>query len=111
LAEPLILSLTNLDLTLVAVCCFLLMNGFSFFQFWKDKRMAQQGGWRTPEMSLLFFASIGGFLGAKLGQTMFRHKTRKQPFAKLLNLTGLLNIGIAVVGIGLLTGWLVLPEL
>ncbi|MGX9443556.1 DUF1294 domain-containing protein [Nitrobacteraceae bacterium UC4446_H13] len=39
---------------------------------------------RIPESKLLFFAPIGGSAGAILGQQLFRHKTRKEPFQSIL---------------------------
>jgi uncharacterized membrane protein YsdA (DUF1294 family) len=49
--------------------------------FWGwDKRRAKQGGWRTPEATLLLLTAVGGFIGAYAGMRLFRHKTRKVSF-------------------------------
>lgn len=105
------LGLSEADTILVALSVLFLVNGFAVLQFWRDKQAAKIGDWRIPEMSLLTTSALGGFVGAKLGQRVFRHKTRKQPFATLLNLTGLLNLGILAIVGGLWTGWLTLPKL
>lgn len=57
--------------------------GFSliaFFAYWRDKRSAERGAWRTPEQSLHLFELLGGWPGAFLAQRLFRHKTRKLSF-------------------------------
>jgi uncharacterized membrane protein YsdA (DUF1294 family) len=70
----------------------------TFALFGLDKSRAVQGGWRIPERTLLMIAFLGGWPGAKVAQRGFRHKTRKQPFARLLNLV---PVGWAIlVGVG-----------
>ena len=61
-----------------------------------DKRAAQNGNWRVAERTLLLWAFAGGAVGAKLAQNRFRHKTRKQPFATLLNLALVCNVVLAI---------------
>lgn len=61
------------------------LNTLTFFAFQYDKRQSQSGGWRVPENTLLGMSILGGSLGAKAAQRKFRHKTRKQPFANILN--------------------------
>lgn len=61
------------------------INAASLTAFGLDKRQARRGGGRVPERTLLMMALAGGWPGAKLGQRRFRHKTRKQPFARRLN--------------------------
>jgi uncharacterized membrane protein YsdA (DUF1294 family) len=65
----------------------LVANGMAFAAFALDKRRALNGDWRIPERTLLVLAIMGGWIGAKLGQVLFRHKTRKQPFRTLLDLS------------------------
>lgn len=48
-----------------------------------DKMLARHGGWRVSEVTLLGLA-VFGWGGAKLAQRRLRHKTRKQPFARML---------------------------
>lgn len=62
------------------------MNLVTYFAFIADKRRAINGARRISEATLLTLALIGGSIGAKAAQRQFRHKTRKQPFATLLNL-------------------------
>ena len=50
------------------------------------------GDRRIRESTLLTTAFVGGAIGAKLGQRRFRHKTRKQPFATILNVALGLNL-------------------
>lgn len=71
---------------LLAGSYLLLATTLTYVLFGHDKRQAKVGGRRISEANLLFWAMIGGSLGAKLGQSHFRHKTRKQPFAQILNL-------------------------
>ena len=63
-----------------------LINVLTLLAFAADKRFAILGQWRTSEKSLLLLAALGGTVGAKLAQRWLRHKTRKQPFATLLNI-------------------------
>ena len=70
----------------------------AFVSFWRDKRAAQGGGRRVSEARLLTLAALGGTPGAKLGQTLLRHKTRKQPFVRNLNLILAMQIAAGVVG-------------
>lgn len=92
------------SLTVACLIYAVAANIFAFACFGIDKRRAETGNWRIPEAALLRFALLGGLLGAKLGQRMFRHKTRKQPFAVLLN-----AIGFVYLAIGLLIGLANMP--
>ncbi|UVO53885.1 DUF1294 domain-containing protein [Sphingomonas sp. SUN039] len=79
------------------------LNVLSFVQFGWDKRRAELGLRRTPEGSLLMTGMLGGCVGAYLGRSHFRHKTRKQPFgnrlfgATILNVTGVSAIATRIV--------------
>ncbi|HLL30272.1 MAG TPA: DUF1294 domain-containing protein [Allosphingosinicella sp.] len=64
-----------------ALALLLLVNLVTIFGFRGDKRRAAAGAWRVPEAGLLGLAAIGGTPGALLASRLFRHKTRKQPFA------------------------------
>ncbi len=79
----------------------LVVNGMAFVAFGDDKRRAEQDDWRIPEMRLLGVALLGGWAGAKLGQRIFRHKTRKQPFAAMLNFTVAVWIGSAGIALAM----------
>lgn len=53
------------------------MSLFSFLQYWRDKKNAQNGEWRTPEKQLHTVELLGGWPGALLAQQLLRHKTQK----------------------------------
>lgn len=80
------------------------INIVAFAAFGIDKSLAENGKRRIAEDTLLFYAFIGGSPGAYAGRSLFRHKTRKQPFSN--NLFGIVVLQIMVVG-GLI-GWFVL---
>jgi uncharacterized membrane protein YsdA (DUF1294 family) len=69
----------------------------AFVSFWRDKRAAESNERRVSEARLLTLAALGGTPGAKLGQALLRHKTRKQPFARNLNLILAMQIAAGVV--------------
>jgi uncharacterized membrane protein YsdA (DUF1294 family) len=73
-----------------------LINVMSFIAFGWDKLCARAGWWRVPEPTLLLIAMLGGSPAARLGQTLFRHKTRKQPFARTLKAILIVH-GVALV--------------
>ncbi|MCR8724734.1 DUF1294 domain-containing protein [Frigidibacter sp. ROC022] len=70
----------------------LAINAAAYVAFHHDKRCAVAGDWRIRESTLLWLAFLGGGVAAKLAQHRFRHKTRKQPFARLLNVMLLANL-------------------
>lgn len=72
------MSLTSLDIGLVWLC----LNLLAFVLFGWDKIAAQSGWSRVRERNLLILVLIGG-LGAMAASSLFRHKTRKQPFRKI----------------------------
>jgi uncharacterized membrane protein YsdA (DUF1294 family) len=61
-----------------------------------DKRQAQSGGWRVPELVLHGLALIGGVLGAWAGRAFFHHKTQKPMFTIVLVVASILWIAIAI---------------
>ncbi len=54
-----------------------LMSLVCFAAFWRDKRQARQGQWRTPESTLHLLELLGGWPGGLAGQLLLRHKIRK----------------------------------
>ena len=72
----------------------LAINLAAFWSFWLDKRAAIGGRRRVPERELLALAFFGGAAGAVIAQRLFRHKTRKQPFATILFLIAAGNAGV-----------------
>ncbi len=69
-----------------------LVNVAAFCAFARDKQQARRRGRRTSEVALLSAALIGGWPGAKFAQRCLRHKTRKQPFGRRLNLIGIFQL-------------------
>lgn len=72
------------------------INIWTFLSFWEDKRRAIAGARRIPERDLLGLALIGGSAGAIAAQQLFRHKTRKQPFAAHLLLIAAIHLGLLI---------------
>jgi len=70
---------------------FVAINAIAYRAFANDKRYAQEKLRRTPEAKLLFWATIGGWAGAKYAQQKLRHKSYKQPFGQRLNNIGTLH--------------------
>lgn len=56
------------------------MSLLTFAVYGLDKRAARRNDARVSERALHLLAATGGWPGAWLGQRVFRHKTRKQPF-------------------------------
>jgi uncharacterized membrane protein YsdA (DUF1294 family) len=74
------------------------INVIAFLAFGWDKRQStRHGAPRIAERTLIGLALFGGALGALIGQQVFRHKTKKQPFRILLWLAAVINILAAVV--------------
>ena len=59
----------------------LVINLIGFASMYIDKRKAKNGGWRTPEKTLLTIALLGGSVGSIIGMYNFRHKTKKARFS------------------------------
>ena len=70
------------------------INLAALIAFGWDKRQARRDNQRISESALLQIAFFGGSIGAKFAQARFRHKTRKQPFARKLNLIVVLHVAI-----------------
>ena len=68
----------------VLIIYLMIINLITFFQFEADKSRSVTGGWRIPESRLLWLAFLGGSPAASAAQTLYRHKTKKQPFAGLM---------------------------
>lgn len=81
------------------------VNTLSFVAFGWDKLCARTRWWRVPESTLLMIALIGGSIGARIAQPVFRHKTRKQPFARKLSAILILHgVGFILISIAALVG-------
>lgn len=55
-------------------------NLVAFALMGADKAKARRGRWRVPEKTLFLSALLGGSVGAMLGMSLFRHKTRHRSF-------------------------------
>ena len=74
------------------------INVIAFLAFgWDKLQSTRPGASRIAERTLLGLALFGGALGALLGQQIFRHKTKKQPFRTLLWCAAVVNILAAFV--------------
>ena len=58
----------------------IIINLFTFFMMWLDKRKAKKEKWRIPENTLLLLVLLGGGIGGIAGMYMFHHKTQKAKF-------------------------------
>lgn len=63
------------------------MNLLSFTLYATDKFKAKRGMWRIPEATLLWSAALFGALGAFLGMSLFRHKTKHMVFIVVVTLS------------------------
>ncbi len=68
------------ELWITLAATYLVMSLVTLVMFWRDKRAAQKGNWRTPEKTLLLLAMLGGWPGALLAMKHFRHKTKTLKF-------------------------------
>ena len=70
---------------------YLSMSCLLFLLYAKDKSAAQKRKWRTPENTLHICSLLGGWPGAIIAQSKFRHKTSKQSFRIYYWITVLIN--------------------
>ena len=82
-------------------------NAETYHLFKLDKSCAENAERRIPEWHLLDAARKWGWLGAKLAQRRFRHKTRKEPFRSNLNRIGRVQ-GTKVILLGTVLGCLLI---
>ncbi|MBR3630198.1 MAG: DUF1294 domain-containing protein [Oscillospiraceae bacterium] len=76
---------------------YLVMSVIAFISYGRDKRLAREKTWRTPEKVLLLLGFLGGGFGAVAGMEVFRHKTKHWYFWAV-NIAGLVwQIGLLVV--------------
>jgi uncharacterized membrane protein YsdA (DUF1294 family) len=57
-----------------------LINVLTYWQYARDKRRAQEGEWRVPEVRLHLLELFGGWPGALLAQRRLRHKCSKSGY-------------------------------
>jgi uncharacterized membrane protein YsdA (DUF1294 family) len=73
-----------------------LVNIVTWILFGIDKWKAKRNKWRIPEATLLFFAVIGGSIGALCGMYLFHHKTKHKKFFLGVPLILLLQIAVII---------------
>jgi uncharacterized membrane protein YsdA (DUF1294 family) len=71
------------QLPLLVAGAYLIISLTCFVAYAIDKSAARNGGWRTPERSLLLLGLACGWPGGLLAQQWLRHKTVKQPFRSM----------------------------
>ena len=74
-----------------------LWNIVTFALYGIDKRKATKSKRRISEKSLILCAFIMGSVGALLGMSVFRHKTKHLKFKLLLPVALIINIGIVAL--------------
>lgn len=73
-----------------------LINLFTFFAYGRDKKCAQRGEWRIPEVQLHTLELLGGTLGAIAGQKIFHHKNKKKSYMATFFAAVFIQIGIVL---------------
>ena len=56
------------------------VSAVTLFLYWRDKRSAEDGTWRTPELTLHLTELFGGWPAAFIAQRVFRHKISKRSY-------------------------------
>ncbi len=69
----------------------------SFILYGVDKLAAINSKSRVPEAYLHLFALLGGWPGALMAQSLFKHKRRKVPFQITFWIVSLINAGMLAV--------------
>jgi uncharacterized membrane protein YsdA (DUF1294 family)/cold shock CspA family protein len=70
-----------------------IMSVIAFLMYAKDKNAAEWGKWRTPESTLHILSILGGWPGAKIAQSILRHKSKKLSFRIIYWVTVAANCG------------------
>ena len=80
------------ELPLLVAGAYLVISLTCFVAYAIDKSAARNGGWRTPERTLLLLGLACGWPGALLAQQWLRHKTAKRSFQQMFWVTVVANI-------------------
>lgn len=80
------------ELPLLVAGAYLVISLTCFVAYAIDKSAARNGGWRTPERTLLLLGLACGWPGALLAQQWLRHKTAKRSFRQMFWVTVVANI-------------------
>ena len=92
---------------LIAGAYLVAVNVVTFGLFAYDKYCATHDKWRIRESTLLFWAAIGGAIGAGAAMELFRHKTLHLKFkfgVPLLLFVQIILIGIVLTNPGNIVG-------
>lgn len=81
---------------MILVYWLILVNIVAFILYGYDKSCAKKKARRISEKTLLFWAWIGGSIGAFLGMKIFHHKTLKPKFAVTVPILVVLEILICI---------------
>ena len=81
----------------IALIIVAVWNIFTFALYGADKLKAKAQKWRVSESFLILCAFLMGSVGALLGMSVFRHKTKHAKFRLLIPIAFILNVGIAVL--------------
>jgi len=76
---------------------FAALSLITFIFYAVDKSAAIKRKQRIPERTLHLASLLGGWLGALVGQRLFRHKTKKQPFRIIFWLTVITNVSVFIL--------------
>lgn len=73
-----------------------IMSLIAFILYAVDKNKAQNGEWRIPEATLLWFSFLGGAIGGYIAMQTVRHKTKHWYF-HVVNILGILwQVALAI---------------
>ena len=89
-----------MNVILILVLYFVIVNMAGFAEMGIDKRRARRGAFRIPEANLFLTALIGGSVGCIAGMYVFHHKTKHLSF--VFGMPAILLAQLAV------TAWLIL---
>jgi len=64
----------------IILICLVAINLITFFLYGIDKWKAKRSKWRIEEATLLWWAALGGSIGALLGMKAWHHKTLHKKF-------------------------------
>lgn len=84
----------NIDLLLIAIIYYVVINIIGFLVMFYDKKMAIKNRWRVSEKTLFLIATIFGSVGIYLGMVVFRHKTKHLKFKIGIPVLMFLEFGI-----------------
>jgi len=78
------------------IAALVLWNFIVFAIYGIDKLKARKKAWRISEATLIACAFLMGGIGAFLGMTIFRHKTKHLKFKLLVPLAMVINVAVVV---------------